>query len=360
MGCCCTTLASINGVDAIPIIRNTELMTGRLEQNPEEKEGFLSNMVSEANSDRRTIKVSKVLLLYNPFSGNGLGNITAVKLEELLKAAKIEVTMKVSESPGHFTELSRSMDFTEYDCVAVCGGDGTINEFLQGVIERKLEIPVALCPGGTGNSLALALGIKTPADCYASIVSNSHIAVDCNRITDANGKTFYSINMIGAGLAHDANVRAEKLRCCGPMRYDCSALCLFCECYSRQMELVLDGHTLSYDSVCFFVMNNTTMGVGLHCAPFASITDGYFDVWLMPNMKFMSEVNVLGALKDGSHLYMPEGKNSLFRAKTMKVNFEGGINVDGENCAQGPCEIACMPSSWRLMLQAPEYRATDV
>jgi len=359
MGCCCTTTATIYGIDDFPIIQNTDLKTGRLAPKPGENEEFLENVVSEFHADRRSVQITKVLLLYNPFSGNGLGNVTAAKLEELLVAAKIEVTKKVSENPGHFTELSRKMEFADYDCVAVCGGDGTINEFLQGIIERKLEIPIALCPGGTGNNMALSVGITTPEDCYNSIMSNSHIGSDCNRIVDANGKIFYSINMIGGGLAHDANVRAEKLRCCGSIRYDCAALCLFCECYSMPMEMELDGHKLSFDSTCFFLMNNTTMGVGLHCTPFASITDGYFDVWLMPKMKFMSDVNVLGSLKDGGHMYMPEGKH-LLRAKKMKFNCPGGINVDGENCAQGPCEIDCMPSSWRLMLQPAGGRETDV
>jgi len=360
MGCCCTTTATIFGIEDLPIIQNTELATGRLDPKPEENEGFLKNMVSEAYAERRSIEVRTVLLLYNPFSGNGLGNINAAKLSTLLKAQNLKVTTQVSEKPGHFTDLSRNMDFADYDCVVVCGGDGTINEFLQGIFERDLDIPIALCPGGTGNSLALSLGIITPEDCLQCIMSNSHIGADCNRIVDGNGKTFYSINMIGGGLAHDANVRAEKLRCCGTMRYDCSALCMFCECYSNPLDMELDGKKLSCDSICFFIMNNTTMGVGLHCAPFASITDGYFDVWMMPKMKFMSELNILGALKEGGHMYMPEGKYSLVRGKKIKYNCIGGINVDGENCAEGPCEVECMPASWRLMLTVPQHLGTKL
>jgi len=351
MGCCCTTTAAIFGIDNLPIIKNNELKTGRLDPKPDEKENFLDNMVLEAHADRRSIQVKRVLVLYNPFSGNGLGKTNAEKLVELLKAANLEVSTQVSEKPGHFTEMSQSSDFADYDCVTVCGGDGTINEFLQGIIDRSLEIPIALCPGGTGNSLTLSLGITTPEDCLACIMSNSHIGSDCNRIIDANGKTFYSINMIGGGIAHDANVRAEKMRCCGPMRYDCSALSMFCQCYSMSMEMELDGKKLSFESICFFLMNNTTMGSGLHCTPFASITDGYFDVWIMPKMKLMSELNILGSLKDGGHVYKPGGKYTLLRGKKMIWNCDGGINVDGENCARGPCEVECMPSSWRLMLQ---------
>lgn len=312
-------------------------------------------MISEATANRKSVKaekVTRVLLLWNPYSGNGLGKVNSAILEKLLKAKGIEVTMMESKSPGYFTEVSKEMEFTDYDCVAVCGGDGTISEFLQGIIARKLDIPIALCRGGTGNGLALSLGLITPQDTFESIISNSHIGVDSNRVVDAKGRTFYSINVIGGAIAYDANTRAEKLRCCGSIRYDMSALSLFCENYSMPMEMVLDGNVLSFNSLAFFLMNNTSMGSGSYCTPFASITDGYFDMWVVPDMRLTRALKVLGALKDGSHMYMPEAKYTLLRAKKMKYLTVGGINVDGENCAEGPCEVECMPSSWRLMYKA--------
>jgi len=290
-------------------------------------------------------------LVYNPFSGNGLGNINSVRLAELLKAEGIAVDKKISERPGHFRDLSQEMEFTDYDCVTICGGDGTIHEFLQGVIDRKIDIPIALCPGGTGNGLTLSLGIYTPEDCFECIVSNSHIAVDCNRLVDATGKTFYSLSLIGAGLTHGANERAGNCRCCGPIRYDCAALSLLCQNYSLQIEMDLDGKTLSCDSICYFLMNNTTTGSGSHMTPFASFNDGYFDIWIVPKAKFKRSVEAVRAVKDGSHMHMPELSKSFYRAKKMKYHTSGGICIDGENCAEGPCEVECMPSSWRLMLK---------
>jgi len=355
MGCCCTRLAILNGIDSFPIIKNTEAKTGRLDPKQEEREGFLSNMISEAYADRKPLNMpSLVLLLFNPYSGNGLGKVNSKKLEKLLNENGVEVIAVDSKSPGHLTEISNMWNFREYDCVALCGGDGTISEFLQGVIDRKLQIPIALCPGGTGNSLAFSLGLKTPEDCFDSIMSNSHIGVDSNRVVDADGMTFYSINMIGGALAYDANARAEKLRHCGPIRYDMSALSLFCQSYSRPLEMDVEGHKLSCKSLAFFLMNNTSMGAGSHCSPFASITDGYFDMWVVPNMNLTKGLKVLGALKDGSHMYMPEAKYTLLRAKKMKYFSSGGINIDGENCAEGPCVVECMKSSWRLMYKIPE------
>jgi len=355
MGCCCTKLAILNGMDSFPIIKNTEAKTGKLDPKQEESEGFLSNMISEAYADRKPVgKIKRVLLLFNPHSGNGLGRVNSEKLRKLLNENGVEVIHIESKAPKHFTQIGNEWNFEENDCVAVCGGDGTISEFLQGVIDRKLDIPIALCPGGTGNGLASSLGLKTPEDCFDSIMSNSHIGVDSNRVVDAEGKTFYSINMIGGALAYDANARAEKLRYCGSIRYDMSALSLFCQGYSRPMEMDVDGHTLSFNSLAFFLMNNTSMGAGSHCSPFASITDGYFDMWVVPDMNLTKGLKVLGALKDGSHMYMPEAKYTLLRAKKMKYFSTGGINIDGENCAEGPCEVECMPSSWRLMYKIPE------
>jgi len=357
MGCCFTRRAILYGIENFPIIKNTEAKSGKLDPKRDDKEGFLNNMISETYAHRKIVKdykIRKLLLLFNPFSGNGLGKVNSEKLKHLLEAKGLEVIKIASTSPGHFREISKELNITVYDCVAVCGGDGTISEFLQDVIDRKLDIPIALCPGGTGNGLASSLGLHSPEDCLNSIISNSHIGVDSNRVVDAKGSIYYSINMIGGALAFDANTRAEKLRCCGPIRYDMSALSLFCQSYSKPMEMDLDGHTLSFNSLAFFLMNNTSMGAGSHCAPFASITDGYFDIWIVPDMKLTKALKVLSALKDGSQIYMPEAKYTLLRAKKMKYFFTGGINIDGENCAIGPCEVECMPSSWRLMYKLPE------
>jgi len=349
MGCCCITARTIGGYDSFPVIHNTEVNSGRLEPKPQEMDGFLDNMISEVSADRKSVEIRRVLLLYNPFSGNGLGNVNSERLAELLEAKGIVVTKMVSERPGHFRVMSQEMEFTEYDCVAICGGDGTIHEFLQGVIHRDLNIPIALCPGGTGNGLTWSLGIKTPEDSLACIASNSHIGVDCNRLVDATGKTFYSHSVIGAGLIHDANERSESCRCCGPKRYDCAALSLFCQNYSIPIEMDLDGKMLSCDSICFVLMNNTTTAHGSHMTPFASITDGYFDIGFVPKVKFITALDALTAVKDGGHIHKPELSKSFYRAKKMKYHRTGGICIDGENCAEGPCEVDCMPSSWRLM-----------
>jgi len=349
MGCCCTTPRVINGAEALPLIQNCEAAVGRLDPKPDATDGFMDNMVNEANADRKSIKVQKVLLLYNPMSGNGLGETNQAILENLLTEEKIEVTKKVSEHAGHLIEIGKTMDFSAYDCVAVCGGDGSLSELLQGIIPRDIKVPIALCPGGTGNGLATSMKIFNPQDAAQTIISGSHIAVDINRIVDATNKTYYSMNVTGAGLTYDAVEVAEKMRCCGSMRYDCAALGLFCCCYSVPMEMELDGYPLSVDASAIFVMNNTCMGSGSHCTPYNSATDGYFDVWILPLSSLGKELKVMDAIKTSEHMYMPSQKNTYFRGKRLKYSSEGGVCVDGENCSQAPFEIECLSKSWRMM-----------
>jgi len=349
MGCCCTTPRIITGAEALPLIQNTEASTGRLDPKPDATDGFMDNMVNEVSADRLNLKVRKVLLLYNPMSGNGLGETNHAILTNLLTEEKIEVTKKVSERAGHLIEIGKTMDFSEYDCVVVCGGDGSLSELLQGIIPRELKVPIALCPGGTGNGLATSMRIFTPEDAAQTIISGSHIAVDINRIVDATNKTYYSMNMIGSGLSYNAVELAEKMRCCGSMRYDCAALGYFCCSYSIPMEMELDGNALSVEASAIFIMNNTCMGAGSHCTPYNSATDGYFDLWVLPLASLGKELKIMDAIKTSEHMYMPIQKNTYFRGKRFKYSNEGGVCIDGENCAQAPFEVECLAKSWRMM-----------
>ena len=96
----------------------------------------------------------KILLIANPKSGiknkDELVNIVISKFKE----NSIEITLNKTEYPGHAIELAKNCNFSEFSSICAVGGDGTLNEVLNGVLKRndKKKIPIGLIPGGTGNS----------------------------------------------------------------------------------------------------------------------------------------------------------------------------------------------------------------
>lgn len=306
-----------------------------------------------------------MLLLYNPFSGNGRGNTNSLKLKELLEAKGIEVEMKKSERAQHFMELGKTMDFSGYDVIAVCGGDGTLFETMQGLIERKNEIPVAICPGGTGNAFACSLGVNSAEDAAEMILSRTSVAVDCNRVKalnhDGEDVVHYSINMVGTGLAYDGNEKAEKCRCCGPMRYTCAPIGLLCCDYKSQQSMELDGVAFETQTVMMFATLTMAMGDHMQIHPYACLNNGYMDIFVSPVTSIWHTLKTMGALQKGTHVFDKKHKNCYMRGKKLVISTPDlGVNIDGENIMKSPCEIECIPKSWRVMHKKKEDESVAI
>ena len=89
------------------------------------------------------------------------------------------------------------------------------------------------------------------------------MSVGCNKVVDGRNDTYYSINMIGWGIAHDANVTAEGLRCCGALRYDIAGLSYILKGYNREIEIEVKkegGDTVSGKGTLTLTLTLTLIG----------------------------------------------------------------------------------------------------
>merc|ERR1719411_2459171 len=92
------------------------------------------------------------------------------------------------------------------------------------------------------------------------------------------------------------------------------------------------------------------MGSNMKIHPYACLNNGYMEIWISPVNSIVKTLGMMGQLKKGTHIFDSAHKFSYLRGKKLTVKTEGiGINVDGENIAKCPCEIECLPASWRVM-----------
>ena len=108
----------------------------------------------------------KVLLITNPKSGiisfeDSLNNVI-----NLFKKYNIEYTLNKTEYAGHAIDLVKKTDLMHYDSVCAMGGDGTLFEVLNGMLDRgeNERIPISIIPNGTGNSFMKTIGIENVVD----------------------------------------------------------------------------------------------------------------------------------------------------------------------------------------------------
>ena len=143
----------------------------------------------------------RAVCIYNPASGRGISQSKLETVRQILSASADDLRLAPTDLPGHATELARQAVVEGCDLVAVCSGDGTVNEVVQGLAGRAFPALLVL-PGGTANVLIRELGL--PADPVRAARLLPQLTATPVRLGRAvfsnNGSSRYFLLMCGAGL----------------------------------------------------------------------------------------------------------------------------------------------------------------
>lgn len=142
---------------------------------------------------------TRAVLIHNPAAGRQrAAHEQIARFHRMLAERGIHLDVRTTSRPGEATHLARQAIAAGVDCLIVRGGDGTVNEVLQGIVGSS--VPVALWPAGTANVLATVLGIPRRLPDLVRMIVESHTReVNVGR---ANGR--YFVLMVGIGL--DASI----------------------------------------------------------------------------------------------------------------------------------------------------------
>ncbi len=308
------------------------------------------------------MKVTKVHLMVNPYSGKKKGERVANQAKILLEESGIQVEEYRSSYPGHLIELAANISAADDDVFAVVGGDGSMSEVLTGRMrdaENRSPPIVAFIPAGTGNSHAYDLKIKGVEDAVSRIISGKIQQLDISRVVLTEGlpgnekeqMTWYSHNLVTWGLGIDSNLIAEKMRFLGPIRYDVGIVISIMLNRRRHAKLILDGHEMDSDFTLFLIQNTQTGGSGLPLAPGASIDDGFMDIGILNRMRRGAILKAFGLLKkEGRHVFHPEVVYHRFKSLRIETPTPSAINIDGENIGTTPMDMTVLPSAVKLLV----------
>ena len=184
----------------------------------------------------------KVLLITNPKSGILSHEDSLSSVINEFKKYDIEYTLRKTKYAAHAVELVKQTDLKQYDSVCAMGGDGTLFEVLNGMLNRSENerIPISIIPNGTGNSFMKTVGIENVVDAVGKIYKNETKNLDMMRAV-CGENIYYSLNLIGWGMATDISVLAEKLRFFGGQRYNIASVFEIIKNKRRDSKLIIDG-----------------------------------------------------------------------------------------------------------------------
>jgi YegS/Rv2252/BmrU family lipid kinase len=301
-------------------------------------------MDSSETASLTDLPYRRALIVANPISGRGRGVKAATELEAGLKGAGLPTELFLSQAPGDaFTRL-RSLD-EACDLVVAVGGDGTLREILEGLVDP--EIPVGVLPFGTANVLAMELGF--PRDVHHCLEILARKQIRPLDVATVNGHLSFLVT--GVGLDAMA-VREVARRRTGPITrwsYVDAMLRTLLRYQPPRLRVSVDDEPIEGEFGQVIVSNLRRYAGFLNLAADARIDDGVFELYLFPTGKLREMV---GALARGVLSRLPGGAVTMRRARRVRIEAQDPVpyQIDGEEGGETPVEIDLAPNQYRLVV----------
>lgn len=266
---------------------------------------------------------------------------------------------------GHATQLAREALLNGNTIIACAGGDGSLNEVVNGMMQAfqqgpsilKEQARLLIIPRGTGNDFVKT--IKSPfdvSDLLTLLRKDSYSLTDLGlaRYTDTAGKEIerYFLNITDVGMGGEV---AEKLsgysKWMGSfLTYQRAILTTLITYRHRSVQAKIDGKSFSGTVMNFIVANGKYFGSGMGIAPDANPCDGLLDIVILGKISLLDYIRNLKAVQTCSRIVHPE--LTYTRASEIEIHSAEGpmaIDMDGELAGYSPLHIRLVPAALRLI-----------
>jgi len=282
--------------------------------------------------------LKRARIIYNPTAGREIFRKELAKVLERFEQAGYETSAHATTGEGDAIHAAQVAVERRFDLVVVAGGDGTINEVVQGIAEADYRPKIGIIPAGTTNDFARALSIPRDIKKAIDIIlqDDNPKALDIGKVNDQ-----YFINIAGGGdlteLTYDVPIKMKAA--IGQLAYYVKGIEMLPSLKPVHTRIEYDDNVFEGDIMLFLVANTNSVGGFEKLAPDALIDDGYFDLLILKKTNLPEFLRVATAGLRGTHL---EDENLLYtQAKRIKVTPEEKmlLNIDGEYGGELPGEI---------------------
>ena len=283
----------------------------------------------------------KTCIILNPSAGKLRDLDEVVARLKQLPGAEIRLTTKA----GSAARFARTALRQGRELIVAAGGDGTLNEVVNGIGERAGDTGIGLIPLGTGNDFARTIGIPTDLDEAIELIRGGKTrAIDLVRVTSDEVRYFVNVSAGGFSGLMNEKLTPEMKKTWGPLAYLRSAAAALPELRAYRTTLAFENdESLMTELYNVVVANGRYVAGGMLIAPEAEIDDGLLDVVLIPKRPATELALVIAQIALGTHL----SSDAIIFRRTAKltVNSKPGMwfNVDGELVGNEPARFEIVP-----------------
>lgn len=308
------------------------------------------------------MKGPRARLILNPAAGGDQAAALAAPLAERLTPAFGPLEIAFTSGQGDGEAAARRAVEDGCDMLFVGGGDGTLNEVLNGVAAvpgALSSVTFGVIPLGTGNDFAQALGLPPGADeAVATLLQRRVVRVDVGQV---NGRSF--INISGGGFIAEVSeaVTPQMKTIAGRLAYLLGGAQTLLEFEPVDMTFRggADGQAFTARIYAFAACNSRLIGGGKLIAPHALIDDGLLDFCVIESMPALEFVALLRRVADGEHVDDPRVRYIRAAGAVLEFGREILVNTDGEILKARACRYEVMPKAAAFFAGEPAFAGSS-
>ena len=295
------------------------------------------------------------LLIVNPVAGSGRARRSDAWVREQLaehRSARIVVTARAGEAEA----LAANAAEAGHDRVVAIGGDGTIQEVVNGILAGPHGVSLGVLPVGSGNDLARSLGLPRNRDgALAAALGTEERAIDLLHARNGDGQTRWFAS--AGGIGFDAQVAAAMSTRRGWQRgqaaYLLTTLTELRRFTNRRLALTVDGERTERSVLFVAIANGAYYGGGMHIAPGAVVDDGRLDLCVVGDVSRLTALRQLVNLYRGTHVRHPQVMLQRGSHVGVESDVPTGVHLDGEPFGSLPLRVEAHPARLRVAGSPP-------
>lgn len=303
-------------------------------------------------------RFGKPCVILNPKAGSGKSLRMWPRLEPLFEEQLGPVETLFTAAPGHATQLARDAVEGGADLVVAIGGDGTLNEVVNGLLASREPLAkraaLGLCPLGTGGDFRRSALIPDAADKAIAALAEQEIrrvdaCVARFRGSDGSPLERYFVNTASFGMGGEVAVSAKKnflTQYSGTGAFFWATAVSFLSYRAKRVRLTFDDTTPVEASIMDVALGNGQFqGGGLHVCPRARLDSGETDITVIREAGFFEFLAALPYLYSGRIYSHPKCHHYRARRVVAESDEEVAIQVDGEALGKLPLEVQTLPAA---------------
>ncbi len=290
----------------------------------------------------------KALFVVNPVAGKGK-SLELIKSFEPIIKERIPYKIEFTKKKGEATEIVRRYTSQEDYVVFAVGGDGTINEVVNGMVGTNSSL--AIVPTGSGNDFIRSIYDQyTLEELLVALIEGTDKQIDLIQIDE---KYFLNIASVGldAEVVYNASNYKKMKFIKGDMAYIISLIKTVLGPKGTYAKVLIDGKQMCDESILLLaVANGSFYGGGIHMVPSAKVNDGLADVCLIRETRLRKLLKLVPRLLKARHTEAKEVE--VYHAKEISIEARDGckVNIDGEVISAHKINMRMVPEGIKIRL----------